>query len=204
MKLTLRAWYHALPLKKPYRLSFAVLEKFETLYIALEGDGRMGIGEVTPLPGYGTETIELAIAAVQQAAREFSAGKSIEELSLGLCHKYPFTASGLACAYETWAEGQAAAFDAPLASSIPLAALCPGDTPAAIAAEARRLLDSGVTVLKLKAGRAPELEESSFAPWPRNYRRVRLCPGLCGWTPTKHITRRMPSICAGASRTWAR
>jgi len=160
MKLTLRAWYHALPLKKPYRLSFAVLEKFETLYIALEGDGRTGVGEVTPLPGYGTETIELAIAAVQEAAREFSAGKSIEELSLGLAHKYPFTASGLACAYETWVEGEAAAFDAPLASSIPLAALCPGNTPATIAAEARRLLDSGVTVLKLKAGRAPELEES--------------------------------------------
>ena len=42
MKLTLRVWYHALPLKKPYRLSFAVLEKFETLYIALEGDGNGG------------------------------------------------------------------------------------------------------------------------------------------------------------------
>ncbi len=160
MKLKLRAWHHSLPLKKPYRLSFTVLKTFETLYIALEGEGRVGFGEITPLPGYGVETIELAISAVQEAARALSAGKPIEELSVELAHKYPFTASGLACAYETWVEGEAAAFATPLASSIPLAALCPGDTPEAIAAEARRLLDSGVTVLKLKAGRDPAMEES--------------------------------------------
>lgn len=84
MKLKLRAWHHSLPLKKPYRLSFTVLKTFETLYIALEGEGRVGFGEITPLPGYGVETIELAISAVQEAARALSAGKPIEESRLSL------------------------------------------------------------------------------------------------------------------------
>ncbi len=160
MRLTLRAWLHALPLRKPYRLPFAVLERFETFYLSLEGEGRSGFAEITPLPGYGGETVEEAARALSDAARELGAGKPVTEVSARLARRYPFTASGLACAFETWAEGEDGAFSAPLRTDVLLAGLCAGDTPAEIAAEARRLVGEGYTVLKLKAGRNPETEEA--------------------------------------------
>jgi o-succinylbenzoate synthase len=160
MKLTFRAWHHSLPLRKPYRLSFAVLERFETFYVALEGEGRAGFGEITPLPGYGGETVEEAAGALAEAARESVAGKPFAEIAVLLARKYPMTASGLMCAFETWTEGEAKAFLTPLSADVPLAGLCAGDTPAEIAAEGRRLIEGGYRVLKLKAGRSPQAEEA--------------------------------------------
>ncbi len=75
MKLLFRAWYHSLPLRRPYRLSFATLERFETFYVALEGEGRIGFGEITPLPGYGGETVEQASRALTEAKGELAKGK---------------------------------------------------------------------------------------------------------------------------------
>jgi o-succinylbenzoate synthase len=159
MKLTLRAWHHSLPLRRPYRLSFATLEQFDTFYVALEGDGKFGFGEVTPLPGYGGETVEAAARALSLATKELTAGKPAGEVWSQLAPDYPMTASGLACAFETWAEGKVEAFQASLGANIPLAGLCAGNTPAEMTAEAKRLVSEGFTVFKLKAGRAPETEE---------------------------------------------
>ncbi|MHB8068883.1 MAG: mandelate racemase/muconate lactonizing enzyme family protein [Desulfobaccales bacterium] len=158
MKLTLRAWYHALPLRRPYRLSFATLEQFDTFYVALEGEGKFGLGEITPLPGYGGETVEGAARALAQAKTELAAGKPASEVWTQLAPDYPMTASGLACAFETWAEGEKA-FLAPLPAGVPLAGLCAGNTPAEMTSEAQRLVKEGYSVFKLKAGRAPETEE---------------------------------------------
>ncbi len=159
MKLTLRAWYHSLPLRRPYRLSFATLEQFDTFYVALEGEGKLGLGEITPLPGYGGETVEAAGLALAQAKKELVAGKPAREVWNQLTRDFPMTASGLACAYETWAEGEAEAFQTPLAAAVPLAGLCAGNTPEEMVSEAQRLVKDGFTVFKLKAGRAPEFEE---------------------------------------------
>jgi o-succinylbenzoate synthase len=160
MKLIFRAWHHSLPLRRPYRLSFAVLERFETFYVSLEGEGKIGFGEITPLPGYGGETVEEAACALVEAGRELAAGKPMSEVSVQLSPKYPFTASGLACAFETWAEGEMDAFLAPLPAGVPLAGLCAGNTPAEMTSEARRLIEDGFTVFKLKAGRSPKIEET--------------------------------------------
>jgi O-succinylbenzoate synthase len=160
MKLIFRAWYHSLPLRRPYRLSFATLERFETFYVALEGEGRIGFGEITPLPGYGGETVEQAGRALTEAKGGLASGKSASEVVAQLTEKYPFTASGLACAFETWAEGETEAFLAPLSANVPLAGLCAGNTTAEMVAEARRLIGDGFTVFKLKAGRSPETEEA--------------------------------------------
>ncbi|MBI5578694.1 MAG: o-succinylbenzoate synthase [Deltaproteobacteria bacterium] len=159
MKLIFRAWHHSLPLRKPYRLSFTVLERFETFYVALEGEGRAGFGEITPLPGYGGETVQEAAGALAEAARELGAGKPSDEIAAQLARKYPFTASGLKCAFETWTEGEANAFLVPLPAKVPLAGLCAGNTPEEIGAEARRLVANGYKVFKLKAGRSPQTEE---------------------------------------------
>lgn len=160
MKLTFRAWYHTLPLRRPYRLSFAVLERFETFYVAVEGEGRIGFGEITPLPGYGGETVEQAGRGLTEAKCELEAGKPVGEIAAQFARQYPFTASGLVSAFETWAEGETEAFHAPLPSDVPLAGLCAGNTPDEMVAEARRLIGDGFTVFKLKAGRPPETEEA--------------------------------------------
>ncbi|MFH1019874.1 MAG: enolase C-terminal domain-like protein [Pseudomonadota bacterium] len=160
MKLTFRAWHHSLPLQKPYRLSFAVLERFETIYVAVEGDGRTGYGEITPLPGYGGETVAEAISTLAGITRELSKGKAVDEISEQLTGRCPFTASGIICAFETWAEGETDAFLTPLPTEVLLAGLCAGDSPDAIAVEARRLIEAGFTVFKLKAGRSPQIEET--------------------------------------------
>lgn len=161
MKLKFRAWHHSLPLRKPYRSSLSVLEGFEVFYVALEGEGRIGFGEISPLPKYGGETVEETARALAGAASELAAGKPAGEVLLQLvAHKYPCTASGLACAFETWAEGETEAFLSPLLSEVPMAALCAGETPAEMTAEAQRLVGEGFTVFKLKAGKAPEIEEA--------------------------------------------
>jgi L-Ala-D/L-Glu epimerase / N-acetyl-D-glutamate racemase len=160
LRLALRAWHHTLLLRKPYRLSFAVLDRFETLYVSLEGEGRAGFGEITPLPGYGGETIDAARRGLGESARELAAGVPLGEIAASLHRTHPFTSSGLVCAFETWAEGESEGFSAALPGPVPLAGLCAGDTPDAVRAEARRLIEGGYLVLKMKAGRAPELEES--------------------------------------------
>jgi o-succinylbenzoate synthase len=159
LTLVFRAWHHALPLKRPYRLSFAVLERFETFYVALEGEGNTGFGEITPLPGYGGETVAEAKCALTEIAHELTVGAPVGEIIARLSPKHPFTASGLACAFETWSEGKDQAFAA-LPDDVPLAGLCAGDTPDEITAEARRLRERGYTVFKMKAGRPPEIEEA--------------------------------------------
>ena len=160
MKLTLRAWLHNLPLSRPYRLSFATLDKFETIYVALEGEGKSGFGEITPLPWYGGETVAQAELALAEAGKELAAGGPFAEVTAQMAAKYPMTASGLACAFETWGEGQDKAFRTPLSVAPPLAALCAGDSPASMTTEAKRLIGAGYCVFKLKAGRSPEFEES--------------------------------------------
>lgn len=48
----------AIPLKHPYRLSFADIYEFQSLFVVIETDEGIGIGEVTPLPGYNKESIQ--------------------------------------------------------------------------------------------------------------------------------------------------
>jgi o-succinylbenzoate synthase len=157
--LLFRAWQHALTLKKPYRLSFAILERFDVFYVALEGEGSVGFGEITPLPEYGGETVGEAKRALGDIARALSAGGAVDDVARRFARSHPFTASGLICALETWGEANGEAFG-PVSREVPLAGLCAGETPGEIQAEARRLRGAGHAVFKMKAGRRPDVEEA--------------------------------------------
>lgn len=154
VQATLATYRLRQPLKTPYRLSFATIEAFDTLIVAIKGGERIGCGEITPLPGYSAETIESALAAMGRAGRALADGAPWSTAIADLALSDPMTASGLACARETWEEGVEAAFGAPVERPIPLAALCGGDTPGAAAERATELAGQGYRQLKLKVGTA--------------------------------------------------
>lgn len=140
------------PLRVPYRLSFDTLTAFDSLIVSLSSAGRAGYGEITPLPGYSDETVSAALEALKRAARRLEDGAPPEAVIEDLVGETPMTASALACAFETWVEGEQDAFRAPLAEPVPLAALCGGDSPEEASETARALVRQGYRHLKLKAG----------------------------------------------------
>ena len=147
-------------LKRPYHLSFGVITHFHTFYVVLENGGSVGLGEITPLPGYGHETPELVRTELQGFLAELRRGMGYAGAVRDLAGRAPMTASGLACALDTLRLGPEA-WDG-LAEPLPLAAFCPGDTPAEVAANATTLGSQGYSVLKLKVGRLPAVEEAAL------------------------------------------
>jgi o-succinylbenzoate synthase len=140
------------PLEVPYRLSFGTLDFFDTLIVAVRDGGQLGLGEITPLPGYSEETIDSARAALNRVGDAARGGLPLSEQVRSLASSDPMVASALACAAETLEEGIEAAFQTAVPDPLPLAALCGGDRPAAAEAGARALQERGYTHLKLKAG----------------------------------------------------
>lgn len=56
----------SLPLKAPYALSFTTLDSFEAVLLHLHLDnGEVWWGEVVPLPGYASETVEDVLSTVE-------------------------------------------------------------------------------------------------------------------------------------------
>ena len=152
--LRLAIYRMSLPLSEPYRLPFADLASFETLFVRLVGGDRIGLGEVTPLPGYSDESIATATAALRRAAVALGDGIAAAQVVAALSADAPFAASGLACAMETWREGMTEAFESPIEKAVPLVALCPGKDSRTAAQAARRLTADGYRVLKLKVAGA--------------------------------------------------
>lgn len=150
--MRLAYWTVRLALKRPYHLSFGSVEAFDTAFLRLDGEGRTGLAEVTPLPGYSAETIETTRASLDGAFDQLAAGTPIRSILEELATRAPMVASGLACAFETWEEGAEQSFETPVGTQIKLAALCAGGTPADAADKARRLCAQGHRTLKLKIG----------------------------------------------------
>ena len=153
MRLT--CWRLRVPLTAPYKLAFTTLDALDCFYLRIEGEGRVGYGEITPLPGYGNETGDLVAGEIVQGSAALAEGVAPDSLIASIARRAPMTASGIACAFETWQEGGQSAFTAGVDTEIPLAALCPGDAPDEAAAAARRLVAQGYATLKLKVGAAP-------------------------------------------------
>jgi o-succinylbenzoate synthase len=91
-----------IPLKNPYRLSYGSLSDFDLLISRLElDDGRHFVGEVVPLSGYGSETIE-------------SITNTVEELVPTICGRTLESSRGIVADHVA---------DAPNASSLLLSAI---------------------------------------------------------------------------------
>jgi L-Ala-D/L-Glu epimerase len=139
-------------LARPYHLSFDVLNHFDVFYVLMEDGMSFGIGEITPLPGYGSETpddVERSVAIFGKWIRE---GRGLKDSVSELWEKAPFTASGIACAIETLEPKVDRWFGAPAPCQANLAALCAGVTAEEAGMSAELLVGEGYRTLKMKVG----------------------------------------------------
>jgi len=155
MDATLSIFRYSIPLTSAYVLSFGQVRSFETFYVVFRAEGRFGAGEVTPLPGYSSETPESVARELTDLAQELGRGRPIRDMVNGMAPRSPFAGSGVACAFETWLSGPKAAFYSPL-PLVPLAAFCAGQTPKEAASRARDLVGQGYSRLKVKVGEGPD------------------------------------------------
>lgn len=150
--MKLSYWTRRFPLRQPYHLSFATLDAFDTAFVKIDGEGRSGFGEVTPLPGYSDETIESVQISLARALESLHRAVPFQAVIDELSVTAPMVASALVCAEETWRQGVARAFAQPVEGVIPVAALCAGETEVAAAQAARQLTAAGHNTLKMKIG----------------------------------------------------
>ena len=151
-------------LHTPYALSFGTVETLDTYYVLAEGPGRVGFGEITPLPGYSDESVETVEAALADTALKFSNFGAPWDIVGSLSHA-PFVASGFATALESWQTTSLDAFTKPLPGTVPLIALCQAEGADKTAETARQLIADGY--LCLCGNSAPAAPKAPPA-WPRN------------------------------------
>jgi L-alanine-DL-glutamate epimerase-like enolase superfamily enzyme len=141
------------PLVKPYDLSFVQLTAFDVVWVVAEdGQGRVGIGEAVPLPGYNWETIE-SIRASTAAICEGAADATVSSI-VQKCREFrrdhPFAASAVMAALDMPAFLDGAALDARFPISAPVA----GDWPISTLRQAiDAQLGVGYKFIKVKVGR---------------------------------------------------
>ena len=146
-----------LPLKRPYRLAFAELRCFETLLVEARDDlGRVGFGEATYLPGYGSETLDQAWTIAQGIAPRLvqRRNQAAKRMVAGHLADHPFTATALVSAIEMLEDHPL--LSASTAERVPLLAVVNEAQEAEIEAEIEARLAEGYKTLKLKVGFDPD------------------------------------------------
>ena len=150
-----------LPLARPYHLSFATLRHFELFLVAARIDGREGLGECVPLPGYSPESAESVWASLRAQAPAL-AGRPADEALAALeleRERRPFAATPLVAAIETALERRAPATEA----VVPLVGTVGGNDAEEAAGDAERLLAAGHRTLKVKVGWDPAADARRVA-----------------------------------------
>jgi len=163
-RLEMRAF--SLPLRVPLATAHGPKVAVEGLRLLVQdGQGGFGLGEVTALPEFGTETQAQAV----QALSDFRLGappQRLEEVPLPVASlaETPAARAGVEVALLDWLarkRGLALArlLGASAVHAVPVNALLGAPTPAAAATEAAAAVASGFGTLKLKVGSAsPELD----------------------------------------------
>lgn len=139
------------PLIRPYRLSFGALHHFDTVYVEMRsGDGRTGLGEATPLPGYGHETPETCWRDVCGLARRLVSADTgdVDAACAGPMDESPFAMT----AVNTAAEMLAGHPVLRAAGEVPLVATINEEEGAALEREVESAIDEGFRTLKVKVG----------------------------------------------------
>lgn len=164
---------YRLRLGEPWPTAEGPITERAGILIALEDeDGRIGLGDAAPLPGFGLETLGSSAAALRGAARRL-AGLPAEAYLEGAAN-LPFLAPVAAtpaarCAIDLALHdlagrtenrriaallGGAAAIEA-----VPAGVVVPPATPAHMAERTRAALEAGAGTLKLKVGGGPLTED---------------------------------------------
>ena len=139
--------YVEFPLREPYRLSFGPVSSFRTFLVRAESSEGVGWGEITPLPGYSSETVESVL-------RFFGMGTngSIDQFRERGMTGDPMATSGVMTAADTITLGADSVYSEPVAQAVPGVALCDGADLRSIREKAESLIESGFAVLKVKVG----------------------------------------------------
>jgi o-succinylbenzoate synthase len=160
---------YAFPLRAPLRTAHGLLARREGFVIALgNGDGRWGLGEGAPLPGFGMETLGACGEALRRWGRALEGGRpdlsalatgaGIAGLGLpGDPAARPAAAHGLELALLDLAAQEAGLplarwLQAGAASRVPVNATIGAQPPAAAARLAAALAGEGYGTLKVKVG----------------------------------------------------
>ncbi|NJB69193.1 L-alanine-DL-glutamate epimerase-like enolase superfamily enzyme [Desulfobaculum xiamenense] len=140
-------------LRQPYRLSFATLSHVDSVWVGVVfEDGRCGVGEAVPLPGYGGGTLDEVRDAVRGLCAGLVGHTARDALSgaVGQAARGPLAVSAVASALEfpDLAGRCAAILRVPLVFP-----LDPADGGSAVLCAMEDALSEGFTEFKMKIGR---------------------------------------------------
>jgi L-alanine-DL-glutamate epimerase-like enolase superfamily enzyme len=158
------------PLVKPYDLSFTQLNAYDSVWvIAEDSDGRIGVGEAVPLPGYNWETLDTITRTVGGlvAGTDGETEAAIVDRCRPVRDQHPFAAS----AVMTSLEMPFFTRHAGLGARFPLSGAVSAEWPLP---ELRRAVEAhfqrGYGFLKVKVGRNLETDIASarclLGEWP--------------------------------------
>jgi L-Ala-D/L-Glu epimerase len=207
VSLRLQSRPFRLPLRTPLSTAHGCTVAVEGLRLLLEdGQGGFGLGEVTPLPAFGTETLPEAMRSLE-TLRLGPAPDSLE----GVAHAFQLETSaraaraGVEMALLDWlARRQGVALATLLGASrvhaVAVNALLSSRTAAGAALEAKAAVDAGYRTLKLKVGTDSEALDTE------RLRAVRLAVGPSirlradangAWTEAEARVRLSPLLALG-------
>jgi len=152
MQKELKAIRRRMVLDEPYHLSFCTLKRLETYYIVISDDTDCGIGEITPLPGYGRETSETIQVALKIFIKSLLEGVTIDSLIENNKDIYPFTVSALATARDILDIGSRDIFNPIVPRKVPIAAICRQVDESELCNFVCELIKYGYHVIKIKIG----------------------------------------------------
>jgi L-alanine-DL-glutamate epimerase-like enolase superfamily enzyme len=142
-----------LPLARPYELSFGTLRHFDMCLVRARVNGREGLGDCVPLPGYSAESADSVWASLGTMAPPLAgrpAADAIAQLEIGRARR-PFATAPLLTAIETAVSPPVVPADV----VVPLVGAVGGHGDEEAAADAERLLAAGHRTLKVKVGFDP-------------------------------------------------
>jgi muconate cycloisomerase len=142
-----------LPLARPYELSFGTLRHFDLCLVRVRVDGREGLGDCVPLPGYSPESADTVWAGLGTLASPLAGRPAVEalaELEEGRARR-PFATAPLLTALEAAVSPAVV----PAGVAVPLVGTVGGHDDEQAAGDAVRLLAEGHRTLKVKVGFDP-------------------------------------------------
>lgn len=168
MTLTLDLRSFRLPLRTPLATAHGGRTAVEGLLLRVrDGEGRVGLGEVTPCPGFGTESLPEAAEALG-AVRMARAPASLEDIGQATVQlgARPAARAGVELALldllaRTRGVPLCRLLGAPGAGPVGVNALLGATSAAELAEQGRAAVDAGFRTLKVKVGTLPAEEDAA-------------------------------------------
>lgn len=139
------------PLIRPYRLSFGTLDAFDTVYVEMRSaDGATGLGEATPLPGYGHESAESCWRDACELAQSLVSADSadVDAACAAFMDEAPFAMTAVNTAAEMLSGHPALR----VSGRVPLVATINEEDGEPLEREVEEAIAAGFGTLKVKVG----------------------------------------------------